>query len=200
MHKGPPGCLLAARCPSPSAGSWPPRCSRWLPHSGSLPCTRSCPSQPAGSGASGGIRRSSRLAATSDSWLVREKRRKLPQSPSGRRSHDALGLPLPRRAKSSSAMISCPNFTQRRKQKARFSEKPVLNLPASVSYLQSPIWISPCHGGLAETRREERLKITADSQRLLLPLSRGESPAPAPPSSMSCVSPMTWPGRSRVRG
>lgn len=76
----------------------------------------------------------------------------------------------------------------------------MLNLPASVSYLQSPIWISPCHGGLAETRREERLKITADSQRLLLPLSRGESPAPAPPSSMSCVSPMTWPGRSRVRG
>lgn len=81
VHTGPPGCLLAAQCPSPSAGSWPPHCSRWLPRSGSLPCTRSCPSQPAGSDASGGIRRSSRLAATSDSWLVREKKRKLLRAP-----------------------------------------------------------------------------------------------------------------------
>lgn len=35
--------------------------------------------------------------------------------------------------------------------KQDFPKKSPLNLPASVSYLQSPIWISPCHVGLAET-------------------------------------------------
>lgn len=69
MRKGPPGCLLAVQCPTPSAGSWLPHRSHCLPLSGSLLWTRSCRSHPASSDASGGSRHSSQFAATSDSLL-----------------------------------------------------------------------------------------------------------------------------------
>lgn len=69
VRKGPPGCLLAVQCPTPWAGSWPPHRSHCLPLSGSLLWTRSFPSHPASSDASGGSRHSSQFAATSDSWL-----------------------------------------------------------------------------------------------------------------------------------
>lgn len=204
MHKGPPGCLLAAQCPSPSAGSWPPHCSRWLPHSGLLLCSRSCQSQPADSDASGGIRRSSLLAATSDSWLVKESKKKKEKSSSEPQRAAQPRCPQPPAAPASKIQlqhgrVNLSKLYSAPKQRQDLQRsQPLLNLPASASYLQSPIWISPCRGGLAETPGGGETKN--NSQCLLLPLSHGEWRVPVPPCSMSCVSPMTWPGRSRVGG
>lgn len=136
VRRGPPGCLSALQCPAPSAGSWPPhrRCCLPLPCSHLRPHSCLCP--PACTDDSWGSWCSSRSATTPDSWLAEE----LPQcscEPSGH-STPALSNPQPWLAQSCFSMVwlslgSLDTITS----KVGFPQERTLNLPASVSYLQS---------------------------------------------------------------
>lgn len=145
VRRGPPGCLLAVQCPAPSTGSWPPHRCRCLP----LPCCllrpRSCPSQLASSHASGGSWRSSRSAATPDSWLEEE----LPQCSCERGGHGPPALSKPWLAKSCFSMVwlslgRLHGITSQPKQASHRSKR-LTSLPwCATSNLDKPVqwWIS----------------------------------------------------------